>query len=169
MLKRKVRNDNGGAIVEFVLVAPFLILLMIGAAELGRIAYFAIEVSNSARAAVAYGSQDNATAQDVTGMKSAATNDASGIVTLTFPQGPSTSCVCQTANSNTGATTMTASAACSTFATSCATSTTTGVTKTIVQYVQVTTQATINTMFQYPGIPKSFTLTGTAQMRVLQP
>ena len=39
---------------------------------------------------------------------------------------------------------------------------------TIVDYVQANTTATVNTMFNYPGIPSSFTLHGFAQMRVLQ-
>lgn len=169
MLKRNLHNDIGSAFVELALVTPLLLLMMIGAAELGRIAYFAIEVSNAARAAVAYGSQTTGTAQDFQGMKNAAINDASGIASLTFPQDPSNACVCETANSGTGVTTTTAQASCAsvTIAT-CPTSTTTGVTKTIVEYVQTSTQAQVSTMLNYPGIPRSFTLHGFAQMRVIQ-
>lgn len=171
MLKRNLHNDSGSAFVELALVTPLLLLLMIGAAELGRIAYFAIEVSNAARAAVAYGSQTTSTASDFTGMQNAAINDASSIASLTFPQDPSNACVCETANSNTGVTTTTAQVPCSPSSisiTTCPTSTTTGVTNTIVEYVQASTQAQVSTMLHYPGIPRSFTVHGFAQMRVIQ-
>jgi Flp pilus assembly protein TadG len=170
MLKRDLHNDTGSAFVELALVTPLLLLMMIGAAELGRIAYFAIEVSNAARAAVAYGSQSTATASDFTGMQNAAINDASSIASLTFPSpGVTNACVCQTANSGNGATTTTAQGSCASISiTTCPTSTTNGVTNTIVEYVQASTQAQVSTMFRYPGIPRSFTLHGFAQMRVIQ-
>jgi Flp pilus assembly protein TadG len=169
MLKRDLHNDSGSAFVELALVAPLLMLMMIGAAELGRIAYFAIEVSNAARAAVAYGSQTTSSASDFTGMQNAAINDASSIASLTFPSpGMTNACVCQTAIFG-GATTTTAQGSCASISiTTCPTSTTTGVTKTIVEYVQASTQAQVSTMFHYPGIPRSFTLHGFAQMRVIQ-
>jgi len=170
MLKRDLHNDTGSAFVELALVTPLLLLMMIGAAELGRIAYFAIEVSNAARAAVAYGSQSTATASDFTGMQNAAINDASSITTLTFPSpGVTNACVCQTPNSENGANTTTAQSSCASVSiTTCPTSTTNGVTNTIVEYVQASTQAQVSTMFRYPGIPRSFTLHGFAQMRVIQ-
>jgi Flp pilus assembly protein TadG len=170
MLKRDLHNDTGSAFVDLALVTPLLLLMMIGAAELGRIAYFAIEVSNAARAAVAYGSQSTATASDFTGMQNAAINDASSIASLTFPSpGVTNACVCQTANSGNGATTTTAQGSCASISiTTCPTSTTTGVTNTIVEYVQASTQAQVSTMFHYPGIPSTYTLHGFAQMRVIE-
>ena len=169
MLKRNLHNDSGSAFVELALVTPLLLLMMIGAAELGRIAYFAIEVSNAARAAVAYGSQTTSTASDFTGMQNAAIKDASSIASLTFPSpGMTNACVCETANSG-GATTTTAQGSCASISiVTCPTSTATGVTNTIVEYVQASTQAQVSTMFHYPGIPRSFTLHGFAQMRVIQ-
>lgn len=169
MLKRNLHKDTGSAFVELALVTPLLLLMMIGAAELGRIAYFAIEVSNAARAAVAYGSQTTSTAGDFPGMKNAAIKDASSIASLTFPQDPSNACICETANSNTGVTTSTAQTSCASVSiVTCPTSTATGVTNTIVEYVQASTQAQVSTMLHYPGIPSSFTLHGFAQMRVIQ-
>jgi len=173
MLKRNLHNDSGSAFVELALVTPILLLLMIGAAELGRIAYFAIEVSNAARAAVAYGSQTTSTAGNSSvenvGMENAAINDASSIASLTFPSpGMTNACVCETANSG-GATTTTAQGSCASISiVTCPTSTATGVTNTIVEYVQASTQAQVSTMLHYPGIPSSFTLHGFAQMRVIQ-
>lgn len=170
MLKRNLHNDTGSAFVELALVTPLLLLMMIGAAELGRIAYFAIEVSNAARAAVAYGSQTTNTAEDFPGMENAAINDASSIASLTFPSpGVTNACVCQTANSGTGVTTTTAQVSCASLSiATCPTSTTTGVTNTIVEYVQASTQAQVSTMLNYPGLPRTFTLHGFAQMRVIE-
>lgn len=170
MLKRNFHSDTGSAFVELALVTPLLLLTMIGAAELGRIAYFAIEVSNAARAAVAYGSQTTSTASDITGMQNAAINDASSIASLTFPSpGVTNACVCQTANSGSGSTTTTAQGSCASVSIiTCPTSTSTGVTNTIVEYVQASTQANVSTMLHYPGIPRSFTVHGFAQMRVIQ-
>jgi len=50
----------------------------------------------------------------------------------------------------------------------CPASTTAGTVTFVVNYVQVSTSATVSTMFNYPGIPNSFTLKGFAKMRVLQ-
>src|ERR1700734_3835484 len=69
----------GGAIVELALVLPIFSALLLGSAEFARLEYASIEVSNAARAGVAYGSQSSATASDFTGMQTAATNDGPNI------------------------------------------------------------------------------------------
>lgn len=171
MLKHKLHSDTGSAIVELALTLPMLTLLMIGAAELGRMAYAAIEVTEAARAAVAYGSQNYATAVDVTGMTNAANAaapDISSVLTLTNGS-PNVACVCDTISSSGAVSTSpsTPGSCGSATITSCTTASSTEVQQ-VVPYVQVFTQATVPTMFQYPGIPKSFTLSGWAQMRVIQ-
>lgn len=175
MLKHFLRKDSGSALVELALTVPMLMLMMIGAAELGRMAYYAIEVQNAARAAVAYGSQGLNTAADSSGMTTAADNEAKnmGNLTVTATQ----SCVCQTIVASTGAVSdgsqqsaATCSGTTATIATTC-TTTTAGDYTNIVNYVNVTTTATVNTMFNFRwlglGIPSSYTLSGYAQMRVL--
>ena len=64
MLRRNLRENSGQAFVELALVLPIFILLLVGAAEVGRLAYASIEVSNAARAGVAYAAQSHTTAQD---------------------------------------------------------------------------------------------------------
>lgn len=78
-LKLERRDDRGQALVETALVLPLLFLLLLGAAELGRVAYAAIEISNAARAGAQYGSQDAGTMGDTNGITTAAQNDASNL------------------------------------------------------------------------------------------
>jgi hypothetical protein len=144
--------------------------MLVGAAEFGRIAYAAMEVTNAARAGVAYGSQNNLTSLDSTGMQTAAIDDARDVDSLTAT--PSTSCVCESVTSSTGAIKTTPISVCTgtsaTISITCPTVTAAGVTNYVVTYVQVKTKATVNTMFHYPGIPTSFTLHGFAKMRLQQ-
>ena len=172
-MKRRLRGDRGSAFVELGLLAPLFVLMLIAGAEFGRMAYAAIEVSNAARAGVAYGAQNHATATQ-TGTIASGTNDAidqtavneaSNISDVTATS--STSCICQTVNTATGAVTTT-SISCGTAGTTCGESTTSGKVNIVVEYVQVNTQAQVKTMFRYPGIPRSFSLNGFAQMRVQQ-
>lgn len=160
-----LRNDRGSAFVELALVLPILTLVLIGAAELGRMAYFAIEVSDAARAGVAYGAQGPTTAVDFDGITAAAKKSAVDVpslsATVTDP------CVCENVNRTTGTVVITP------ILPSCAGQGTTVNTlcpptlNIQVNYVQVSTTATVSTMFNYPGIPTSFTLSGFAKMRVL--
>lgn len=175
MFKHLCRDNRGSAFVELALVLPLLAFVIIGAAELGRVAYYAIELASAARAGAAYGSQNTQTAgEDGTiasgtndAIELAATNDAANIA-ITFPSAPGNYCVCETVNSTSGTVSDTASILCGTApAGYCASSTVTGTTNTIISYVQVNTQATVRTMFHYPGIPTSFTLNGYAIMRVM--
>lgn len=164
------RGNCGSAFVEVALVLPLLIFVIIGGAELGRIAYFAIEVSNAARAGVAYAAQSSTTAANTAQIQAAAQADAPNVASLTAT--PSQACVCETITTSSGATSTTPITTCSgtgsTAGTQCAASTSPATINNIVNYVQVTTSATVTTMFHYPGIPTSFTLNGYAKMRVVQ-
>lgn len=166
-----LRNDRGSAFVELALVLPILTLVLIGAAELGRMAYFAIEVSDAARAGVAYGAQSTSTAPDTTNIAIAARAAAPDLPS-TLSVTSSDPCVCETVTSSTGTVTtttipLTSCGGSSLPATLC-TGTATGTTYIVVNYVQVSTSATVSTMFNYPGIPNSFTLNGFSKMRVVQ-
>jgi Flp pilus assembly protein TadG len=72
-----IRDEMGQAFVELAIVLPVAILLLVGAAEIGRLAFASIEVSNAARAGVAYGAQSHVTASDIAGIQTAATLQAS--------------------------------------------------------------------------------------------
>ena len=166
-MKIKLRDNSGSAFVELAIILPILTLLVIASAELGRIAYAAIEVSNAARAGVAYGAQSNLTAKDSAGIKLAAKDEAPNVTSLNATA--TDSCVCETVTTSTGAIKRTAIHVCSgsssTLAADCPTSTTSTTVNYVVNYVSVSTSATVSTMFHYPGIPSSFSLSGFAQMR----
>ncbi len=75
-LRAFIKCEAGQALVELSLTMVFLLIpVLIGSAEFARAAYAYIEVSNAARAAVAYGAQTHATALDTAGMLTAARND----------------------------------------------------------------------------------------------
>jgi Flp pilus assembly protein TadG len=149
-------DDMGQAIVELALTVPVLLVLLVGAAEFGRLAYYAVEVSNAARAGAQYGAQSSITASDFTGMVTAAQRDAAN-VTLTATGTTATAlCACSDEPNPPTAT----SACSSTF--SCSGS------ARIIEYVQVNTQATITPIFKYPGLSKTFIVSGQTILRVEQ-
>ena len=76
-------SEEGGAIAETALTAPFLALLIYGSVEFARVAYAAIEVTNAARAGVSYGAQSGLTASDTAGIQWAATHDGVNIPGMT--------------------------------------------------------------------------------------
>jgi Flp pilus assembly protein TadG len=174
MLSFGLRGERGSALVELAVTAPLLMGMMIGTAEVGRIAYAAIEVSNAARAGAAYGAQSLTTASSTANIEQAAKNEAPNISSLTVTT--SEACVCESINTSTGATTTTSITTCSgtgsTAGTQCPASTTSGTVNNIVQFVTVTTTATVATMFTYNyrgfGLPATFTLNGYSEMRVVQ-
>jgi Flp pilus assembly protein TadG len=140
-------GEAGQALVETALVFPLLITILVGAAELARVAYGAIEVANAARAGAQYGTQSGYTASDTTGIATAASSDAANLTALTATS--SYSCICSDGTAST----------C--LNTDCATSH-------IVQTLTVNTQATIDPLFHIPGLPRTYTLKGKAVQRCVQ-
>jgi Flp pilus assembly protein TadG len=148
--RNAIRDDRGQAFVELALVLPIFILLLVGAAEVGRIAFAAIEVSNAARAGVSYGAQNHATASDSSGIQTAAIQDGPDLTDL---QAVATqACTCSSGSAIT----------CANAGTNCLAP------NRIIEYVQVQTSAVVGTVFKFPGIPSSITLRGYAMMRVEQ-
>jgi Flp pilus assembly protein TadG len=144
-----MQDDTGQAFVELALALPIFILLLVGVAEFGMLAYAGIEISNAARAGVAYGAQTATTAADIAGMESAATNDGSNVAGLSAKATQFWSC------SNAPSTQF------STPPTTCSAGH-------VLDYVQVNTTATMSPPFHYPGLPATYTLKGHAVMRVIQ-
>jgi Flp pilus assembly protein TadG len=137
--------------VEITLVAPLLLLLLIGAVEIGRAAYYSIATVNAARAAVQYGAQNKFTAGDNTGIRQAALNDApSGMLspdnvairfTYECPDGsaasdPPTSTDCSASGGR------------------------------YISYLWVNTQLQFMPLINFPGLPPSFSCRGEAVMRI---
>jgi Flp pilus assembly protein TadG len=147
-------NDEGQAVVEIVLVMPLLFILFLGAVELGRVLYAGIEVTNAAQAGAAYGAQNHALAADSTGIKTAAVNDGANLYRFdaNWTSGsevtPSTICGTSYSDQQPLASTCTTAGAG------------------LIEYVQVQTQITMKSLFGIYGFPASYTLHGSAIMRV---
>lgn len=140
-------GTSGQALVELALTMPLLVLLLLGAAELARVAYASIETSNAARAGVQYGAQNHVTASDFAGMQLAATNDGPDVPGLAA----NATNFCSCAN---GA------------ASTCAVGDCAG--SRILEYVTVNTTSTFDPLIYCPGLPTSFTINGQATMQVWQ-
>ena len=149
-IRSALRRCEGQSLVELALLMPALILLLAGTAEVGLIAYSSIEVSNAALAGVSYGAQSHTTASDSANILLAATQDAPNLTNLS-----ATTTLACTCSDGTAITCGTAGAKCVSPAR-------------IIETVTVNTSAPINTVFSFPGIANSLTLTGSATMRVEQ-
>jgi Flp pilus assembly protein TadG len=147
------RRESGQSLVEFALMLPLLLLLLIGVIEIGRYAYIAILVGNAARAGAAYGSQTHITAADQTGIIAAADNDfqnnGQNVSTLNVTK--TYACGCD--NAGTISVTDCTSGICPT-----------GQNK--VVSLQVTASFMFSSLFNYPGIPSPITVARTATMRI---
>jgi Flp pilus assembly protein TadG len=146
-VRRSVRADGGSAIAEMAVIAPLVVLLLVGLIEVGRFAQYSIVVGNAARAGVQYGSQNLSTAADLTGMQSAALSDAQNIsgLSATATQfcrcADGTSSTCQSGD--------------------CATSHR-------LVFVQIDATGTFASLLRMPYVPTSQTITSRAVMRVAQ-
>lgn len=148
-------SESGQALLEFVLVLPLLLLFVLGAVDLGRLAYMSVEVSNAAHAGAQYGCQNAADAGNVAGMQAATVADAPDLV-----------------GSNNGNLTATATSYCqcsdgSSANSSCSNPPACAGTH-LVEFVRVSTTANYTPWFPYPGIPSSVTLHGSAVMQIGQ-
>lgn len=176
-MKFRFRDTRGSAMVEMALTTPLFMLLIFGSFELGRIAYFAIEVQSASRAGASYGSLNPGTdfSTDATANTiQAAKNDAPDLIRLTTltVSTPVTYCVCETldTSSSTGAASFSRPVSCgdgnTTIANCKGGSATTA--HYVLHYVKVDTQATVDPLIHLPGLPGVYTLYGSTRMRLLQ-
>jgi Flp pilus assembly protein TadG len=154
-------EQSGQALIELAISLPLLLLLLLGAAEFGRMAYMAIEVSDAAKAAVQYGAQDATTMIDTSGIQLAAQQNAPYVAnyctsfSATVSPDPKNFCTCMT-NGTPNPTTPSAAActaACAGY---------------VVHVLQVTTTASCNPIFHATGFSSAnITLNGSAVQEVL--
>jgi Flp pilus assembly protein TadG len=159
--------------VEMALTTPLFILLIMGTFELGRVAYYAIEVANAARAGASYGAVNRGNATVSATIQQAAANDAPDLPNLVTTAG--TACVCQTITTSSGTTTETfnpssGTTSCSSFtgsnASVCSADSSTQNTS-VIYYVTVSTQTNLDPLIHVPGLPNTYSLHGYSEMRVL--
>lgn len=144
--QKLLRSETGTSMVEFAILAPVFVLLLIGLIEVGRFAYFGILAANAARAGAQYGAQNLSTAVDSTGIQNAALQDGQNL--STFSVAPGNLC------SISGGT-----------PTPCPSPGATPPANTIY-YVQVQVSGTVTSLLKYPGIPHAVPISGSATMRV---
>jgi Flp pilus assembly protein TadG len=142
-------RERGQSLAEMALITPVLLLLLVGAIEIGRFAYYSIEIANSARAGVQYGAQSLADSKNLAGIQRASQNDAKNISNLSVVS--QDLCACSNSPSN--------YVGCP--AKSCSPGH-------ALVFVEVNTTGRIRPVFRFPGIPASFTVKGQAIMRVAQ-
>jgi Flp pilus assembly protein TadG len=133
--------------VELAVAMPVLVLLLLAAADFGRLFYAWIGVNNAARAGAQYGSQGLANAGNSAAMILAATTDGANISGLTAT---ASQCTCVSGTSVT---------VCSGSNYNCTNAPQ-------ATFVEVDTQTTFHTVISYPGIPSSITVKGQAIMQV---
>jgi Flp pilus assembly protein TadG len=141
--------ERGQSVAEIALLTPLLLLMLLGTIEIGRFAYYGIEVSSAARAAVQFGAQSLADSKDVAGITQAAKNDAPEVPSLQVIA--TDRCACSNTPSS--------FVGCPAFA--CAPGH-------ALVFLQVDTSASIKPLFRYPGLPANFAAKGHAIMRVAQ-
>lgn len=145
-IRRPDESSSGQALIETALTVSLFVLLLWGVAEVGRLAFAAIEVANAASAGARYAAQAGE-AGDATGIVNAAANDAGNLTGLTTTS--SYSCICSDGSSST----------CSNK--DCSSSH-------IEESVTVNTQVSFDPLFHLPGLPRTFTLKGQAVEKCLQ-
>jgi len=141
--------ERGQSVAEIALLTPLLLLMLLGTIEIGRFAYYGIEVSSAARAAVQFGAQSLADSKDVAGITQAAKNDAPEVPGLNVTA--TDRCACSNTPAN--------FVGCPAFACTPGHA---------LVFLQVDTSANIKPLFRYPGLPKNFAAKGHAIMRVAQ-
>ena len=125
-----------------------LAIILVVAADFGRLFYTYIEVINAARAGAQYGSNSVVTAANAAGMIAAAKQDGVNLSNLTVT---ASQCTCRTATASIPA--------CSS---NYCTNDPQG------NYIIVNAQAPFSTITKYPGVPSSTILKSQAVMQVQQ-
>lgn len=174
ILKNRLRPDNsertsklwcesGQTLVELALLTPLLLALLVGGIELGRYAYIAILVGNAARAGAAYGAEHLGNSIDTAGIQRAADNDfqSNGQDVNSLTVTSTVSCGCDSG----GTVSPDTNAAC--FPATPLQGTCSSGQHWVVSE-SVTASGTFNSLFSYPGVPKSITISRTAKIRVAE-
>jgi len=143
---KATHGQRGAALVEIAIILPLLLLLAIGGVEIGRYANYANIAANAAHAGVQWGAQSLSTASNNTGMYNAAALDW-GTATGLFAS-PSHYCQCSDGTAST----------C--LSTDCP------LPLHRILWVKVIVTGSLTSLLAYPGLPRTFTISKTAIMRV---
>lgn len=145
-------GESGQALIETAVSLTMLIVMLLGAAEIGRIAWATIQVTNAAKAAVQYGDIDQTYSMDTGGIKNAAADAEPSIPNLYNNTSVINTCVCLD-----GTACLPAS---STVSNVCPASR-------ALNTLHVTSTAIFDPVIHLPGLPTTYTLQGSAVQQVL--
>ena len=74
------RGERGQALVELAMIAPVLIILMLGAIDFGRVYFAYVAVTNGARNGADYAAAGSEAAADIAAIKAAAVADTNDLL-----------------------------------------------------------------------------------------
>ena len=155
---RKILNagrngEQGSALVELALSLPFLLIMLLGAAEFAKLAYASIEVANAAHAAAVYASSSHGALSDTPGITAAAGTDSPNLVgsNAIIVNTPTTTCQCSDGTTNVSCTDN---------------NTCYSAGMGMITTVTVTTQSTYSPMVSLPGWNPVLTLQGKSSQVV---
>jgi Flp pilus assembly protein TadG len=143
---RSKGNEEGSSLLEFSLMLPILVFIVLGIVDLSQAITQSIVVTQAAEAGAAYGTLAG-NQSNYSGMQTAAVNAANGLSGFNPPVATNW-CSCAA-----GGTAVSCSSSCSGSASP-------------IMYVQVQTSATEQVLPSYPGLPASFSLNGISILRV---
>lgn len=149
-LRRFIGNRKDGtrgvAVIEFAIIAPILVILMVCTIDLALGIYRKMQVQNAAQAGAQYAMLRGFNASSI----SSAVANATKFSGVSADPGPTQFCGCA---SSTGV----SSAACNS---TCSGGALAGT------YVRVSAKGTYKTLLVYPSIPESFTFTAQSTVRI---
>ncbi|RMD84018.1 MAG: hypothetical protein D6815_05130 [Candidatus Dadabacteria bacterium] len=143
-------GQRGAAVLEVAVMLPLLLLLLLGAIDLGRAAADALTIQSAAQAGAQYGAQDTLHAKDVAGIRKAVMEDlgdssAAQSAKIKIER----YCNCLGENGTVD----------------CDTGTCADPSQTPRMYVRVSVRHNFKTLLKYPGLPHRVPLKQTAIMR----
>ena len=168
-MKFSVRDNRGAALVELALTTPLFLLLMMGSLEIGRVAYYAVEVENAARAGASFGAVNVQNANTTASVQQAAKNDAPDVSNLIVVS-PGQVCVCETITTATNSPAFNPTSgtiSCTNTAITSCTANSSSSLQNVISYITVSTSANIDPLIHVPGLPDTYNLTGYSAIRIL--
>jgi Flp pilus assembly protein TadG len=152
-------SDAGQATLELALCLPLFVLLILGSAEIGNLAWSSVQINNAARAGAAFGSISRANAADLVDIQAAAQNEAPNFITNRSQVSSTQVCTCVDSSGTPGA----PDPGCTT------TNLTSCPSPSVIQVaVQVNVRVPVTPFVHYVGLPATYTVNAQATMDVEQ-